>query len=232
MALAEHALDASFHPSTVRVRLHDNARTFPGDLPTTDTLVLHRLEAGEEIQSDHADIAIVVPILNHDHRLIGTMSLGSKRSEEPYRANDRQLLRAMALQLAMAVENAALRREVGDERRIRHEVLSRLDKNAVHVIRECLRCGTVFDHDAEICTVDHSVLVPTLPVDRTIAGRYRLDRLIGRGAMGAVYEAADLSMPRLVAVKILQAECFGNDGALRRFERETRILVRCRNRTW
>ena len=83
VALAEHALDASLHPSTVRVRLHDNARTFPGDLPTTDTLVLHRLEAGEEIQSDHADIAIVVPILNHDHRLIGTMSLGSKRSEEP-----------------------------------------------------------------------------------------------------------------------------------------------------
>ena len=42
--------------------------------------------------------------------------------------------------------------------------------------------------------------------------------------MGAVYEAADLSMPRLVAVKILQAGCFGDDGALRRFEREARIL--------
>ena len=66
--------------------------------------------------------------------------------------------------------------------------------------------------------------MPTLPVDRTIAGRYRLDRLIGRGAMGAVYEAADLSMQRLVAVKILQPECFGDDGALRRFEREARIL--------
>ena len=222
--LAEHALDASLHPSTARVWLHDGARKLPVDLPTTDTLILHRLESGEEVQSDHADIAIVVPILNRARRLIGTLSLGPKRSEEPYSANDRHLLRAMALQLAMAVENAALRREVGDERRIRHEVLSRLDRNAVHVIRECPQCGTVFDHDAEICTLDQSALVPTLPVDRTIGGRYRLDRLIGRGAMGAVYEAADLSMHRLVAVKILQPECFGDDGALRRFEREARIL--------
>jgi tRNA A-37 threonylcarbamoyl transferase component Bud32 len=224
VALAEHALDASLHPSTARVGLYDGGRPFPADLPTIDTPMLRRLEAGEEIQSDHAEIAIVVPILNRDRRLIGTMSLGSKRSEEPYSANDRQLLRAMALQIAMAVENAALRREVGDERRIRHEVLSRLDRNAVHVIRECPRCGTVFDHDAEICPEDHSALVPTLPVDRTIGGRYRLDRLIGRGAMGAVYEAADLSIKRLVAVKILQAECFGDNGALRRFEREARIL--------
>lgn len=222
--LAEHALDASLHPGTARVRLYDKGRPFPADLATTDTQVLHRLQAGEEIQSDHADVAIIVPILNRDRRLIGTMSLGPKRSEEPYSAGDRQLLRAMALQIAMAAENAALRKEVGDERKIRHEVLRRLDKNAVHVIRECPRCGTVFDHDAETCPADHSALVPTLPVERTIGGRYRLDRLIGRGAMGAVYEAEDVSMTRLVAVKILQADCFGDDGALRRFEREARIL--------
>jgi tRNA A-37 threonylcarbamoyl transferase component Bud32 len=224
VALAEQALDASLHPSTVRVRLHDSTQTFPADLPTTDTLMLHRLESGEAIQTENANVAIVVPILNHDSRLIGTMSLGAKRSEEPYSANDRQLLRAMALQIAMAAENASLRREVGDERRIRHEVLRRLDRDAVHVIRECPLCGTVFDHNVEFCTADRSALVPTLPVGRTIGGRYRLDRLIGRGAMAAVYEAADLSMQRLVAVKILQPECFGDDGALRRFEREARIL--------
>ena len=46
VALAEHALDASLHPSTVRVRLHDSTQTFPADLPTTDTLMLQRLESG------------------------------------------------------------------------------------------------------------------------------------------------------------------------------------------
>jgi len=167
---------------------------------------------------------MVVPILDHARRLIGTLLLGPKRSEEPYSANDRKLLRAVARQVAMAVENATLRREVGDERRIRHEVLSRLDRDAVHVIRECPTCGTVFDHDVDVCRADGSTLVPTMPVERTIAGKYRLDRVIGRGGMGAVYEAADLSLDRLVAVKILQPHCFGDDAALRRFEREARIL--------
>ncbi len=226
-ALAEHAVEASLHPRTVHVRLHDGTRSAPEDLPTTDTLMRQRLERGEEVQADPLtahQVAMVVPILNHDRRLIGTLLLGPKRSEEPYSANDRKLLRAVARQIAMAVENATLRREVGDERRIRHEVLSKLDRDAVHVIRECPECGAVFDHDVETCPADHSELVPTLPVDRTIAGKYRLDRLIGRGGMGAVYEAADLSLDRLVAVKILQPECFGDDAALRRFHREARIL--------
>src|SRR4030095_17241012 len=43
-------------------------------------------------------------------------------------------------------------------------------------------------------------------------------------ARAAVYEASDLSKQRVVAVKVLQPECFGDDGALRRFEREARIL--------
>ena len=227
VALAEQAVDASLHPRTVHVRLHEGTKDAPEDLPTTDTLMRQQLEAGDEVQAGAGtapQIAMVVPILDHAQRLIGTLLLGPKRSEEPYSANDRKLLRAVARQVAMAVENATLRREVGDERRIRHEVLSRLDRDAVHVIRECPTCGTVFDHDVDVCRADGSTLVPTMPVERTIAGKYRLDRLIGRGGMGAVYEAADLSLDRLVAVKILQPDCFGDDAALRRFEREARIL--------
>ncbi|MBY0492959.1 MAG: serine/threonine protein kinase [Cyanobacteria bacterium] len=102
--------------------------------------------------------------------------------------------------------------------------MSKLDRDAVRVIRECGTCGRVFDHDADTCAYDGAALVPTLPVERTIASRYRLDRLIGRGGMGAVYEAADLPIDRLIAVKILQPECFGDDAALRRFQREARIL--------
>ena len=39
------------------------------------------------------------------------------------------------------------------------------------------------------------------PPQRTIAGRYRLDRMLGRGAMGAVWEAEDTVLRRPVAVK-------------------------------
>ena len=227
-ALAEQAVEASLSPRGVRVRLHEGTRAYPDELPTTDTLMRERLEGGEEVTPEsltaQQSVAMVVPILNHERRLIGTLMLGPKRSEEPYSANDRNLLRAVARQIALAVENTMLRQEVGDERRIRHEVLSRLDKDAVHVIRECPSCGAVFDHDVERCTADQAELILTLPVERVIAGKYRLDRLIGRGGGGAVYEAADLTLDRLVAVKILQPEAFGDDAALRRFHREARIL--------
>src|SRR5262249_4943003 len=54
----------------------------------------------------------------------------------------------------------------------------------------------------------------------------RLDKLLGRGGMGAVYEALDLRLDRRVAVKILSGQLFGNSAALRRFEREAQTSAR------
>jgi eukaryotic-like serine/threonine-protein kinase len=56
--------------------------------------------------------------------------------------------------------------------------------------------------------------------------KYRLDRLLGRGGMGAVYEATDLRLGRRVAVKVMTGASFGNADALRRFEREARASAR------
>jgi serine/threonine-protein kinase len=58
-----------------------------------------------------------------------------------------------------------------------------------------------------------------------VEGRYRLDRLIGKGGMGAVYEARDLRLERTVAVKILPGRAFGEPSALRRFRREARAAA-------
>ncbi|MFG3340286.1 protein kinase [Glycomyces sp. NPDC048151] len=58
-----------------------------------------------------------------------------------------------------------------------------------------------------------------------IAGRYRLDRVIASGGMGAVWRAEDERLDRTVAVKVLHA---GLDGAQRpkdRFEREAKTLA-------
>jgi serine/threonine-protein kinase len=65
-----------------------------------------------------------------------------------------------------------------------------------------------------------------LPVARTIEARYRLDRRIGQGGMGAVFEATDLRLRRKVAVKVLSGRLFGNLPALRRFEREAEACAR------
>jgi serine/threonine protein kinase len=56
--------------------------------------------------------------------------------------------------------------------------------------------------------------------DPVIAGRYRLGRRIGTGAMSEVWEAHDLELDRPAAVKLLAAE-----GDTTRFEREARAAA-------
>ncbi len=60
-------------------------------------------------------------------------------------------------------------------------------------------------------------------------GRYRLERLIGSGGMGDVYEATDLERDRLVALKLLP-ELFSNSNEFEeRFRRESRVAARLRD---
>ena len=56
---------------------------------------------------------------------------------------------------------------------------------------------------------------------RTVGG-YEIIQLLGRGAMGTVFKAEQLSMSRPVALKVLHRELTADDGAVRRFLREAR----------
>jgi hypothetical protein len=168
---------------------------------------------------------LIVPMLDTDARLAGLLLLGGKKSEVPYTAGDRALLETLADQIAIVYENARLKESVRRGRRVEHEVLARLDARSLNLLKECPACGACFDGSAQLCAIDGAELRLTLPVDRTVAGRYRLERLLGRGGMGAVYEASDLRLRRRVAVKFLLGGAFGNEAALRRFEREARTCA-------
>ncbi len=61
---------------------------------------------------------------------------------------------------------------------------------------------------------------------RTLAGRYRLEEVIGRGGMSTVYRATDLSLDRTVAVKVaLDPLAEENPVYVARFKREARAAA-------
>jgi hypothetical protein len=64
-----------------------------------------------------------------------------------------------------------------------------------------------------------SLLAMALTPGQKIAGRYTIERELGRGGMGAVYLAADEKLAERVALKIINAS-MGDAGAVDRFRRE------------
>ncbi|MBK9384688.1 MAG: protein kinase [Planctomycetes bacterium] len=64
---------------------------------------------------------------------------------------------------------------------------------------------------------------------RVLDGKLRVEELLGRGGMGAVYRARHLGLEREVAVKFLGELRFGRKDAHARFEREARALARLRH---
>lgn len=57
-------------------------------------------------------------------------------------------------------------------------------------------------------------------IGSTFAGRYSIERRLGRGGMGVVYQALQLDVRRKVVIKILAPDWVGDPEALARFERE------------
>ncbi len=59
-----------------------------------------------------------------------------------------------------------------------------------------------------------------------VGGRYRIVRELGRGAMGVVFEAVHEGLGRKCALKLLRPAQSSDEDAVRRFEREARILAK------
>src|SRR5690242_11868360 len=65
-----------------------------------------------------------------------------------------------------------------------------------------------------------------LDFQAALAGRYSLERELGRGGMGVVYLAREVRLDRLVAIKLLPPELAAVPTLRERFLREARMAAR------
>jgi serine/threonine protein kinase len=90
----------------------------------------------------------------------------------------------------------------------------------------CPTCRCCYGDEVPFCSSDHSKLTHQRPGTQLISGRYFLERLIGSGGMGEVYQARHLDLNRPCAVKLerLDREDLDPNGKVR-LRREA--LVSC-----
>jgi eukaryotic-like serine/threonine-protein kinase len=167
--------------------------------------------------------SLVVPVLGEDRALVGVLVLGEKRSEEAYSAEDLELLSSIAAQVGLGLDVARLRRlQSGDT----EAVTARLTREApTPSMTECPRCGRCEDPAVTACPSDGATM-KLGPIPRVVENKYRIEQLLGRGGMGAVYRARDMRLDRLVAVKVVRPELLEDHDARRRFRREAQIVAR------
>jgi tRNA A-37 threonylcarbamoyl transferase component Bud32 len=70
---------------------------------------------------------------------------------------------------------------------------------------------------------DAAPLAPEQLIGKVIGG-CRIDKLLGRGAMGAVYKARQIKLDRDVAVKVIRPEMMTDERMLKRFQVEARTV--------
>lgn len=60
-------------------------------------------------------------------------------------------------------------------------------------------------------------------IGRTLDGQYRIDGILGEGAMGVVFRARNLAVDKAVAIKMMRKETFAETDAVERFKREAKL---------
>ena len=152
-----------------------------------------------------ANVEWLFPVSSSSETCTAFLALGPKRSGQPYSRDDVELVQSIADSLGLLFQ--------------RSEPAAPQES-----CLECAACGRCYDPGTVQCEIDGSTLTRG-SVPRLIQDRFRLERRIGQGGMGTVYEASDAELGRRVAIKILGDQPLGDDSAVSRFRREARVLA-------
>ena len=75
-----------------------------------------------------------------------------------------------------------------------------------------------------LCSAEAAVLqrLEDPLIGRTLAGKYKIEKLIKTGGMGSVYRGKHVLMDKTVAIKVLRPALAGDDTVVARFSREAK----------
>src|SRR6185436_2082903 len=98
-------------------------------------------------------------------------------------------------------------------------------------MKYCTVCKAKYEDGTSFCPTDGEVLEddPSSLVGAVLDGQYKIENLLGKGGMGAVYLARHILLGDRVAIKILPPEVRNNADWLRRFRREGQAARRFRH---
>ncbi len=200
LRLALECVREALHPESAGFFLHDEQTGH------------YRLEAGEEAGSvvlradspiverlrrsplplDTDGDGILLPIVAKGD-LLGILSLGPRLGDLPYSAEDRDLLNAVAWQVAFAVENTRLVRRMVEQQRLRHEI-----QMAGEVQRRLFPARPPESHRLELAGLCHPA--------QGIGGDYYDFLPMGDGRIGiAVADVAGKGISAALLMSIVQA---------------------------
>ncbi len=104
---------------------------------------------------------------------------------------------------------------------------------------ECLKCHTPLPDGSKFCyacgadVTGGGTLGATSGTEglmqrlqRLVEGKYRVDRMVGKGGMGAVFLAHDLTLEREVAIKVLPPDISMDAHIVKRFQQEAKTAAK------
>ncbi|HEX4562312.1 MAG TPA: protein kinase [Gemmatimonadales bacterium] len=92
--------------------------------------------------------------------------------------------------------------------------------------RYCFACGADQTGGGDPAATSGQISSLMTRLQRIVEGKYKLERLLGKGGMGAVFLAKDLTLDRDVAIKVLPPDVSQDDHVIKRFQQEAKTAAK------